>query len=359
MNEFNRDVWLANDCQSKQSNFITQHLSIERCDGYDEHNTHIDDIYAEKGSVNGSDYAMNIISSPFMEPEYLEGEFMAEFEKLVRGLGETTDDDVISLSSEDGESYTNRMDPIEGAKVVYRPVVLLDRLPDDYIRLMTQRLDSCMSVDDQSSDEPESGIEMNGEELEETEDSITYDTDEQESDQGKKKYILNDLISEQIAETSNNVAIEEMDLYFVDMADFYGPEVTVGAKTPTPTPNIFLTESITLNTDTFKLRMYQPKVVLAQLPKHTLMEIAQNNNCTKAQAKKQVCILTNEKCIFSSHFELKNIFYCFSYHLVDDKKETSSFKRKEAPVQKKHKKRSEETQQTQGTSIRCRSCIRI
>lgn len=308
MNEFKQDVWLANGWPTQQPNFITQHLSIERCGGHDDYNTNKDDIYAKEGSINGSDYALNIIPSPLMEPEYLEGEFLAEFEKIVRGLQEAREDDTTSESSEDSESYINGVDLEDGTKVMCRPIVLLHRLPDSYIELMTQRLDCDMSVDELSSDKTESDIGTNDEEIEQTDDTVIVidDIDGQDSEE-EVVVLVNDLITEQIGNISNGLFNQEIELYVGDMDDFDGPEITIGDLAPTPTPNILLSESIALTTDTCKLHMYQPKVALARLPKHTVIAFTVNNSCTNSPAKKDVCIPTNDKYILRGHFKL-NIF---------------------------------------------------
>lgn len=308
MNELKQDVWLANSYQTKHSNFITHSLSIERCSGYSEDNNTMDGINAQD---EGSDYALNIVSSPLMEPEYLEGEFLAEFENVVRGLREMAEeDDAMSESSDDRESYMNSVDLEDGTTVICRPIVLLTRLPDSYIELMTQRNDSGISEDVQSNDETESEFEIIDEEMDITDDLVTEDTDELESDEEgvyqQVDIMADDLITEAVIMTSNDLANQEIELYMGDVNDFDGPEVTIGGKSPVPTPNIFITESIALTVDTCKLRMYQPKVVLTRLPPHTVLAFTPKVNSQKSPAKKKVCTITNDRIYIyhGSHFKL-------------------------------------------------------
>lgn len=240
-------------------------------DYYDEHGL------ADDQSQNASGYAASITSSPFLEVEYLEGEYLNEFEAILKNMdGEDQDiydsgvvsDEVSDLSDADVDSGDGRA----GYGATAEPIIRIERLTESYIKQMTE----CFR---QSMAEGESATQAENE----------PDGSEDEDD-GFEGFAVGEQSSAQVATDvqSDNDAMgvfdgdSEMTVMFDSVHDFDGPEVVIGDRTTTP--SLFQPDQ-QLTILNYKCSAFQPRVVLPLLPSHTL---EQHTSPSTSKSRKQV-----------------------------------------------------------------------
>lgn len=238
-------------------------------DYYDEHGL-MDDH-----SQNASGYAASITSSPFLEVEYLEGEYLNEFEAILKNMdGEeqgiydsgVVSDEVSDLSDAELDSDGDRV----GYMVTAEPVIRIERLTESYIKQMTERFRQSMA-EDACATQPEN--ETDGSE---------------DEDDGFQGFAVGEESSVEVAadvQSDNDAMVvfddaSDMTVIFDSVHDFDGPEVEIGERSSTP--SLFQPDQ-QLTIFNYKCSAFQPRVVLPLLPLHKLEQ-----HTSPSKSRKQV-----------------------------------------------------------------------
>lgn len=305
------DVWFSPPpsffAQRESTGRITN-MQIEPCGYFEGGINHQEDNndflqYAHNNlqvPPNDSGYAPNIASSPLVE--YLEEEYLNEFEMLIRSAEQTDTDDNQNMEPENNDANErsfvislkvevdmagNHMQVDRTVRVSKNPVVRIERLTDGFIKEMTER-----AQPQQDSTQHTQNTKMNNKKRKSPKKPRISKATKNAKSIRMDAIELNDA-NDNVEFKGFNEPEIDMAMIFGDVHDFDGPEVTVGEVAAEQMIDVS-SKTIILDKFTCKMKRFQPKVVLVHTPMHKMLEYIAANSSSDSSSSvtkpMKVCI---------------------------------------------------------------------